>query len=56
MRENRLQVQCNAVNKSYCSKASMIGHEGKHVTGSVQYSTVNECHCGKANMTGHEGK
>ena len=34
----------------------MIDHEGKEVTGSVQYSAVNECHCGKANMTSHEGK
>ena len=34
----------------------MIVHEGKEVTGSVQYSAVNKSDCGKASMTGHEGK
>ena len=34
----------------------MTGHEGKEVTGSVQYCAVNKSHCGKASMTGHEGK
>ena len=34
----------------------MIVHEGKEVTGSVQYSAVNKSHCGKASMRGHEGK
>ena len=34
----------------------MIGHEGKHVTSSVQYSAINKSHCGKTSMTGHEGR
>ena len=34
----------------------MTGHEGKWVTGSVQYCAVNKSPCGKASMTGHEGK
>ena len=34
----------------------MTGHEGKQVTGSVQYCAVNKSHCGKASMTVHEGK
>ena len=34
----------------------MIGHEGKQVTGSVQYCAVNKSPCGQASMTGHEGK
>ena len=34
----------------------MTGHEGKEVTGSVQYCAVNKSPCGKASMTGHEGK
>ena len=49
-------VHCYAVNKSHCSKASMIGHEGKEVTASVQYFAVKECYCGKASMTGYGGK
>ena len=36
--------------------ASIIGHEGKQVTSSVQYCAVNKSPCGKASMTGHEGK
>ena len=34
----------------------MIGHEGKEVTGSVQYSPINKSDYGKVNMTSHEGK
>ena len=34
----------------------MTGHEGKEVTGSVQYCAINKSPCGKATMTGHEGK
>ena len=34
----------------------MIGHEGKEVTGLVQYSVVKKSHCGKANTTDHEGE
>ena len=34
----------------------MRGHEGREVTGLVQYFVVNECDCVKASMTGHEGK
>ena len=34
----------------------MTGHEGKEVTGSVQYSAINKSHYGKASMKGHEGK
>ena len=34
----------------------MIGHEGKQVTGSVQYCAISKSPCGKASMTGHEGK
>ena len=34
----------------------MTGHEGKQVTGSVQYCAINKSPCGKASMTGHEGK
>ena len=49
-------VQCYAINKSDCDKASRIGHEGKEVTGSVQYSAVNKSDYGKASMIGHEGK
>ena len=57
MREKGLQVvQYCAVNKSPCGKASMTGHEGKEVTGSVQYCAVNKSPCGQASMTGHEGK
>ena len=33
----------------------MIAHEGKEVTGLVQYSAINKSDCGKANMTVHEG-
>ena len=36
-------------------KASMIVHEGKEVTGLVQYCVVNKSDCGKARRTGHEG-
>ena len=38
MREKRFigSVQYSAINKSDCGKASMTGHEGKEVTGSVQ--------------------
>ena len=32
----------------------MTGHEGKEVTGSVQYCTVNKSPCGQASMTGDE--
>ena len=28
----------------------MTGHEGKEVTGSVQYFAINKSHCGKASM------
>ena len=34
----------------------MTGHEGKEVTGYVQYCAVNKSPCGKASMTGDEGK
>ena len=34
----------------------MTGHEGKEVTGSVQYCVVNKSPSGKASMTGQEGK
>ena len=34
----------------------MTGHEGKQVTGSVQYCAVNKSPCGKSSMTGDEGK
>ena len=34
----------------------MTGHEGKQVTGSVQYCAVNKSHSGKASMTTDEGK
>ena len=44
-------VQCCAINKCHCGKASMIGHEGKEVTGSVQCSAVERFHLGKASMT-----
>ena len=45
-----------AINKSPCRQASMIVHEGKEVTGSLQYCAVNKSPCGKASMIGHEGK
>ena len=34
----------------------MTGHEGKQVTGLVQYCAINKSPCGKASMTGDEGK
>ena len=34
----------------------MTVHEGKQVTGSVQYSVLNQCHYVKASMAVHEGK
>ena len=34
----------------------MTSHEGKGVTGSLQYCAVNKSPCGKASMIGHEGK
>ena len=34
----------------------MIGHEGKEVTGSVQYSAINKSDYGKASRWGHERK
>ena len=34
----------------------MTGHEGKEVTGSLQYYAVNKSPCGKTSMTGDEGK
>ena len=34
----------------------MTVHEGKEVTGLVQYSAINKSHCGKASMIVHEGK
>ena len=34
----------------------MIDHEGKWVTGSVQYCAVNKSPCGQTSMTGDEGK
>ena len=34
----------------------MTDHEGKQVTGLVQYSAINKSHCEKASMTGNEGK
>ena len=49
-------MQCCVVNKSHCGKASMTGHEGKEVTGSMQYIAINKSHYGKASMTSHEGK
>ena len=36
--------------------ASIIGHEGKEVTGAAQYCAVNKSPCGKASMTRQEGK
>ena len=33
----------------------MTGHEGKWVTGSVQYCAVNKSPCGQASMPGDEG-
>ena len=42
--DNAGSVQCCAVNKCHCSKASMTVHEGIKVTGSVQ------C-CAKINVT-----
>ena len=42
-----------SVNKSHLRKASMTGHEGKGVTGSLQYCAINKSPCGKASMTGH---
>ena len=58
MREKEVtgSVQCYAINKCHCGKASMIGHEAKEVTGSVQCYAINKCHCGKASMIVHEGK
>ena len=44
------------VKQSPCGQASMTGHEGKKVTGSLQYCAVNKSPCGQASMTGHEGK
>ena len=43
MREKEVtgSVQFCAVNKSHCGKANMTGHEGKYVTGSVQYFAIN---------------
>ena len=49
-------MQCYAVNESDYGKASMTVHEGKEVTGSVQYSPINKSDCGKAIRIGHEGK
>ena len=34
-------VQCYAVNKSDCGKASRTSHEGKELIGLVQYFAVN---------------
>ena len=34
----------------------MTSHEGKEVTGSVQYCAIKQSPCGKASITGHEGK
>ena len=36
--------------------ASITGHEGKQVTGSVQYCAVNLSPCGMASITGQGGK
>ena len=33
----------------------MTGHEGKQVTGSLQYCAVNKSPCGQASMIGDEG-
>ena len=48
-------MQYSAVHESDCGKASIIIHEGKEVTGSVQYCAINESHYGKASMIVHEG-
>ena len=40
-------VQCCAVNKSDCRKASMTDHERKEVTSSMHYSTVSKSDCGR---------
>ena len=34
----------------------MTSHEGKEVTGSVQYCAIKQSPCGMASITGHEGK
>ena len=49
-------VQCCAINKCHCGKASMTSYERKEVTGSLHNFAVNKCHCGKASMIGCEGK
>ena len=43
-------MQYSAINKSDCGKASMIGREGKEVTGSLQCCALNESDCGKASQ------
>ena len=37
-------------------RQTALMHEGKGVTGSVQYCAVNKSPCGQASMTSHEGK
>ena len=49
-------MQYCAVNKSHCAKVSIIGDEGKQVTGSVEYCAINKSHCAKVSITGDEGK
>ena len=49
-------MQCWAINKSPCGKATMTGDEGEEVTVSVQYYAVNKSPCGQASITGDEGK
>ena len=44
------------MNESPCGKAGMTGHEGKEVTGSLQYCAINKSPCRKASMTSDEGK
>ena len=46
MRGKRLQVQCSAVNKCDCGKASMTSYEGKEITGSLQNFAINKYDCG----------
>ena len=58
MREKEVtgSMQCCAINKCHCGKASLIGPQGEEATGSVQCCAINKYHSGKASMTIHEGK
>ena len=49
-------VECCAVNKCQCGKASMTGREKKEVTSSVQCCAINKCDYGKTSMISHEEK